>query len=194
MRAADQEASAQCRSLVEYLLPPKICPEWSDGTGGRVPGVCSPGTMSHIPVDRCCIGPVRLNRDNREIVGFDEMPGDGCPCPVEFRGTVARFTEQNDTSIGEAIEQPSKRRIVKIGKGSAMSAIMLAEGETVMEVLQNDDAASRFLRSILVLRSVVRTRPRDVLRPKVCLTVPGDFQKCLAPLCSSGYRVSMVPK
>jgi len=86
-------------------------------TGGRVFGVCPRGTMSHITVDRCCIGPIRLNRDNREIVGFDKVTGDRRPCPVEFRGTVARFTEQNDTPIGKAIEQPSKRRIVKIGKG-----------------------------------------------------------------------------
>jgi hypothetical protein len=60
--------------------------------------------MPHIPVERCRIRPISLDRDNREAVLLYQMPRDCRPRAVELGRAMARLAQENDASIGKAVE------------------------------------------------------------------------------------------
>ena len=57
-----------------------------------------------------------------------QPPRDGGAGAIAFRSAMARFAEQYDTGIGEAIEHRPEGGIVNIGQRSAPSRIRLGSG------------------------------------------------------------------
>src|SRR4051812_6896453 len=72
--------------------------------------------MANVAIDRRGIGPIRLDRNDRETVLLDEPAGDRRACPVELRRSMTCFAKQNDAPVGEPIEQLAEGLIVEIRK------------------------------------------------------------------------------
>lgn len=61
--------------------------------------------MANVMVDRGGVGPICFHRDNRKALLFDQVPRDRGAGLVELRRAVARFAQQDDAGLREAIEQ-----------------------------------------------------------------------------------------
>jgi hypothetical protein len=85
---------------LEWLLHPK--PRWS---------------MAHIAIGCGGIGPVRLDSDDRKAVRLNEPLGDGSAGAIELGRPVARLTQQDDTALGEAVEEFPECPIIDLRKG-----------------------------------------------------------------------------
>ena len=73
--------------------------------------VLSRRLVADVAVDRGGVGPVRLDRDDREAMLLDQPPRNRGARAVELRRTVARFAEQDDTGTGEPIERFAEGRV-----------------------------------------------------------------------------------
>ena len=84
--------------------------------------------------DGGCLRPIRLDRDDREAVLFDQPPRDRRPRAVKLRRAMRRFSEQDDATIGEAIERRPEIGVVEgrqsLGRlGSFPAACARATGQ-----------------------------------------------------------------
>jgi len=96
----------------DFYVPPH--PSW-EALEGRL-GALSSGSVAHVAVDRSRVRPVRLDCDDGKAVFLDEPPGDRGTSLVEFRRPMTGLAQKHDPTIGEAIEQPTKGRIIKLGQ------------------------------------------------------------------------------
>ena len=61
--------------------------------------------MPHVAVQCLGVGPIGLDRNDREAMMLDEMPRDRGASAVELGRAVARFAQQDYAAVREAIEQ-----------------------------------------------------------------------------------------
>ena len=54
--------------------------------------------MPHVVIDSRGIGPVGFDRNKAKALLDDEIAGDALAHPIELRGAVGRFAEQDDPS------------------------------------------------------------------------------------------------
>jgi len=72
-----------------------------------------PAVVAHMPVDRGGIGPVGLDRDDREAMFLDQPPRDRGAGAVEFGRAMAGLAKQHHPRVGIAIEQAAEAGIVE---------------------------------------------------------------------------------
>ena len=69
------------------------------------PGGGGPGEMPHVLIDARGIGPVGLDRNQREAAAHDELAGNARAHAVELRGPVRRLAEQHHARVADALQQ-----------------------------------------------------------------------------------------
>jgi hypothetical protein len=79
--------------------------------------------MADIIVDPRSIGPITLNRDDREPVPFDHAPRNGRAGDVEFPAAVCGLAKQQDLRIGEPIKVRRKIRCI-LGRGQRFGIVV----------------------------------------------------------------------
>ena len=76
--------------------------------------------MAHVGVDARRVGPIGLDRDDREAVPLDQAARDRRAGAIEFGGAVGRFAEQHHLGVGEAVEE-SAEILGALGRGHRLA-------------------------------------------------------------------------
>ena len=104
--------------------------------------------VADVAVDAGGVGPVGLDRDDREAVPLDQPPRDRRAGAVEFGRAVAGLAEQDDPRVGEAVEGLGEGGIVDVrqrlgGRGDKIGQVAICSALALFRTSHGPRSAAR---------------------------------------------------